>query len=74
MESRRLDELQVHYPATGIERELTLRSDFPEPASELAEGDVWLREDVEAWINEHGEAVADILKHASMPRPPEVRG
>jgi len=45
-------------------RELTFRSDFPEPAAELAEGDVWLRDDVEAWINEHGDAVADMLRRS----------
>jgi prophage regulatory protein len=43
-------------------RELTFRSDFPEPAAELAGGDVWHRADVEAWIDEHGDAVADMLK------------
>ena len=42
--------------------ELTSRSDFPEPAAELADGDVWLRDDVEAWINEHGDAMADLLR------------
>ena len=44
--------------------ELTLRSDFPEPAAELAAGDVWSRADVDAWIDEHREAVADMLKPA----------
>jgi len=43
-------------------RELTYRSDFPEPAAELAQGDIWLRDDVEAWIHEHGDALADMLK------------
>ena len=38
--------------------ELTFRSDFPEPAAELVEGDVWLLEEVEAWINEHGDAAS----------------
>lgn len=42
--------------------ELTFRSDFPEPAADLAEGAVWFLEDVEAWINEHGDAVADMLR------------
>ena len=44
--------------------ELTLRSDFPEPTAELAAGEVWCREDVEAWIDEHPAAVADVLKPA----------
>jgi hypothetical protein len=43
-------------------RELTFRSDFPEPAAELAQGDIWLRDDIEAWIHEHGDALADMLK------------
>ena len=45
-------------------RELTFRSDFPEPAAELAQGDIWLRDDVEAWINEHGDVLAGMLKQA----------
>jgi hypothetical protein len=43
-------------------RELTFRSDFPEPEAELAAGDVWLLEDIEAWINEHGDVVAEVFK------------
>jgi hypothetical protein len=42
--------------------ELTFRTDFPEPAAELAQGDIWLRDDVEAWINEHGDALAEMLR------------
>jgi hypothetical protein len=42
--------------------ELTFRSDFPEPAAELVEGDVWFLEDVEAWVDGHGDAVADVFK------------
>jgi len=42
-------------------RELTLRIDFPEPAAELAQGDIWLRDDIEAWISEHGDALANML-------------
>ena len=43
-------------------RELTFRSDFPQPAAEIAQGDIWLRDDVEAWLNEHGDALADMLR------------
>ena len=43
-------------------RELTFRSDFPQPKAELAQGDSWLREDVEAWIDDHGDALADMLR------------
>jgi prophage regulatory protein len=42
--------------------ELTFCDDFPEPAAELAAGDVWHRDDVEAWIDQHGDAVADMLR------------
>jgi hypothetical protein len=42
-------------------RDLTFRSDFPEPVAELAEGDVWHLEDVEAWISEHYDAVIEML-------------
>jgi len=41
--------------------DLTLRSDFPEPEADLAAGEVWLRDDVEAWIDAHGDAVADMF-------------
>jgi prophage regulatory protein len=53
--------LLVEYSREWV-RELTYRSDFPEPAAELAQGDIWLRDDVEAWINEHGAALADMLR------------
>jgi len=43
-------------------RELTFRSDFPKPEAELAQGDIWLRDDVEAWIHEHNDALADMLR------------
>ncbi|WP_412735716.1 helix-turn-helix transcriptional regulator [Krasilnikovia sp. MM14-A1259] len=40
----------------GISRQrayqLTSRRDFPTPVAELAMGNVWLAEDVEAWIKE----------------------
>ncbi|GAB1691361.1 helix-turn-helix transcriptional regulator [Krasilnikovia sp. M28-CT-15] len=40
----------------GISRQrayqLTSRRDFPAPVAELAMGNVWLAEDVEAWIKE----------------------
>lgn len=37
---------------------LTFRADFPEPYAELAEGDVWCRDDVVSWIDGHRDAVA----------------
>ena len=48
-------------------QDLILRSDFPKPASKLARGNVWNLEEVKAWINEHGEAAADIPKQARRP-------
>ena len=43
---------------------LTFRSEFPEPTAELAAGDLWRREDVEAWISQHADIVADVFKQA----------
>lgn len=56
-----ISDLLVHITRNCV-LELTLRSDFPETAAELAAGDVWLREDVEAWLDEHPDALADMLK------------
>ncbi|BFU44196.1 helix-turn-helix transcriptional regulator [Krasilnikovia sp. MM14-A1004] len=46
----------------GISRQrayqLTSRRDFPAPVAELAMGNVWLAEDVEAWIKERRRPVA----------------
>jgi len=42
--------------------ELTFRDDFPAPAAELAAGAVWSREEVDAWITEHGDVLFDLLK------------
>jgi prophage regulatory protein len=55
--------LLVKISRQGV-RELTFRSDFPEPLAELAEGDVWFLEDIKAWINGHGDAVADVFGQA----------
>ena len=42
--------------------ELTFRSDFPRPADELGAGDVWLLGDVEAWLNQHDDVLAEVFK------------
>jgi hypothetical protein len=42
--------------------EITCRDDFPEPAAILIGGYIWLREDVEGWLEEHGDVVADLFK------------
>lgn len=49
---------------------LTLRTDFPEPVAELAEGDVWCRDDVLSWIDGHRDAVAAMF----VVRPPRADG
>ena len=60
---------EIHDLLLRISRErvegLTCRDDFPEPAAELLGGDVWLREEVEAWIDERGDILAEILDPAS---------
>jgi predicted DNA-binding transcriptional regulator AlpA len=47
----------------GISRqrayELTMRRSFPEPVADLAQGKVWLADDVERWIAEHRPELAD---------------
>ena len=41
----------------GVSRQrayqITSRSDFPKPLADLAQGKVWLAEDVEAWMKVH---------------------
>ena len=34
-------------------QQLTTRSDFPQPAADLAQGKVWMLADIEAWISVH---------------------
>ena len=41
--------------------ELTNRKDFPKPTDVLAAGDIWFREDVETWISQHGDIVANMF-------------
>ena len=47
---------------------LTFRTDFPEPFAELAEGDVWCRDDVVSWIDGHRDAVGAMF----VVRPPQA--
>lgn len=41
----------------GVSRQrayqITSRADFPKPIADLAQGKVWLTEDVEAWMKVH---------------------
>jgi predicted DNA-binding transcriptional regulator AlpA len=39
--------------------QITQRRSFPEPVAALAMGNVWLAEDVEAWIAEHRPEIAE---------------
>lgn len=39
--------------------QITQRRNFPEPIAELDMGNVWLAEDVEAWIHEYRPELAD---------------
>jgi prophage regulatory protein len=39
--------------------ELTMRKNFPDPVAELAQGKVWLADEVEKWIAEHRPDLAD---------------
>ena len=34
-------------------QQLAMRSDFPQPVAELAQGKVWALADIEAWISVH---------------------
>jgi prophage regulatory protein len=40
--------------------QLTSRGDFPAPVIELAQGKVWLADDVETWIRNHCVGAADL--------------
>jgi prophage regulatory protein len=39
--------------------QITSRADFPAPIADLAQGKVWLAEDVEAWMKAHRRNVDD---------------
>jgi prophage regulatory protein len=39
--------------------QITQRRNFPPPIAELEMGNVWLAEDVEAWIREHRPEIAE---------------
>ena len=47
----------------GVSRQrayqITSRSDFPKPAADLAQGKIWLTEDVEVWMKIHRRDAAD---------------
>jgi prophage regulatory protein len=47
----------------GVSRQrayqITSRADFPAPVVELAQGKIWLHEDVEKWMAEHRPPLAD---------------
>lgn len=47
----------------GVSRQrayqITSREDFPKPLADLAQGKVWARDDVEAWMKVHRQGSAD---------------
>jgi hypothetical protein len=42
--------------------EIAFRDGLPEPLADLAEGAVWLLPDVEVWLTEHTDVLAEALK------------
>jgi hypothetical protein len=74
---------EIHDLLVRVTREfveqLTCGGDVPEPAAELIGGAIWFREDVEAWIDGHGDVLANLFKaHRSarrdVSRPVDGRG
>jgi predicted DNA-binding transcriptional regulator AlpA len=53
-----IGELRVRLGGVSRQRvdQLTRRDDFPCPCAELAQGRVWLGEDIESWIKEYKRA------------------
>jgi prophage regulatory protein len=45
--------------------QLTLKTHFPKPAADLAQGRVWLAEDIEEWISLHRSEPASIRRRKS---------
>jgi predicted DNA-binding transcriptional regulator AlpA len=48
-------EIRVRLGGVSRQRvyQITSRSDFPKPVADLAQGKVWLADDVQAWIESH---------------------
>lgn len=48
-------EIRVRLGSVSRQRvyQITSRPDFPKPVADLAQGKVWLEEDVEAWADMH---------------------
>ena len=48
-------EIRVRLGGVSRQRtyQITMRRDFPEPIADLAQGKVWLADDVEAWMSVH---------------------
>jgi prophage regulatory protein len=48
---------EIRVRLRGVSRQrvyqITSRADFPKPVADLAQGKVWLADDVEAWIESH---------------------
>ena len=48
-------EIRIRLGSVSRQRayQITSRADFPKPLADLAQGKVWLAEDVEAWMKVH---------------------
>ena len=68
-------EIRVRLGGVSRQRvyQLTRRSDFPKPIAQLAQGSVWLAEDVDRWIASRRiragvDGVRDTARHPRMRR------
>jgi prophage regulatory protein len=54
-------EIRVRLGGVSRQRayQITSRADFPVPIADLAQGKVWLTEDVEAWMKVHRRDIDD---------------
>jgi prophage regulatory protein len=55
---------EIRLRVGGVSRQrvyqITSRPDFPPPVADLAQGRIWLADDVEAWISRRGRGSADV--------------
>ncbi|GAA0478813.1 putative DNA-binding transcriptional regulator AlpA [Actinoplanes campanulatus] len=54
-------EIRVRLGGVSRQRayQITTRADFPKPVADLAQGKIWLTEDVETWMKAHRPAADD---------------
>ena len=56
------DLLRQEISKEHVERLAFGEDDFPAPAASIAQGDIWLRDEVAAWLGTHRDVVADLLR------------